>query len=156
MKKYKVTLSDEEMTKLETIVSKGSHKSQKLLNALILLNSNEIKSAVKASNEQISQILYVSMRKIDRVKQRFVAGGLEIAIDGHPKEREYERKIDGELEAHIIALSCSQAPSGFGRWSLRILADKVVELSYIESISHETVRRVLKKTNLSRGKRKDG
>jgi hypothetical protein len=144
------------MTKLETIVSKDSHKSQKVLNALILLNSNEIKGAVKAGNEQISQILHVSMRKIDRVKQRFVEGCPEIALNGHPKEREYERRIDGDLEARIIALSCSQAPSGFGRRSLRMLADKVVELSCVESISHETVRRVLKKTDLSRGKRKDG
>jgi hypothetical protein len=156
MKRYKVILSEDELSLLTIIVNKGSHKSQKVLNALILLNSNENGSTVKPNNEQISQILHISMRKIDRVKQRFVEDGLEIALNGRPREREYERKVDGDLEAHIIALSCSQAPAGFARWSLRMLADKAVELSYTESISHETIRRVLKKTNLSRGRRKDG
>jgi hypothetical protein len=74
------------------------------------------------------------MRKIDRVKQRFVEEGLEIALNGHPKDREYLRKVDGDLEAHLLALSCSKAPAGFARWSLRMLADKVVELKYVESI----------------------
>jgi hypothetical protein len=96
------------------------------------------------------------MRKIDRVKQRFVEEGLEIALNGHPKEREYLHKVDGDLEAHLLALSCSKAPEGFARWSLRMLADRAVELKYVESLSYETVRRVLKKTNLSRGKQKDG
>jgi transposase len=147
MKRYKVTLRADELTQLNTIVSKGSHKSQKVLNALILLNSNEQTGELKPTNEQISQILHVSMRKIDRVKQRFVENGLEIALNGHPKEREYLRKVDGDLEAHLSALSCSKAPAGFARWSLRMLADKAVELKYVESISHETVRRVLKKRN---------
>lgn len=87
------------------------------------------------------------MKKIDRVKKPFVENGLEIALTGHPKEIEYEKKVDGDLEAKLIALSCSEASEGFGRWSLRILADKAVELEYVESISHETIRRVLKKTN---------
>jgi transposase len=156
MKKYRVTLREDELVQLNTIVNKGSHKSQKVLNALILLNSNEKSGEVKPSNEEISKILHVSMRKIDRVKQRFVEEGLEIALNGHPKEREYLRKIDGDLEAHLLALSCSKAPEGFARWSLRMLADKVVELKYVESISYETVRRTLKKTKLSRGRLKDG
>jgi transposase len=156
MKRYKITLNDDELTVLNTIVTKGSHTSQKVLNALILLNSNEKVGEVKPSNEEISKILHVSMRKIDRVKQRFVEESLEIALNGHPKEREYLRKVDGDVEAHLIALSCSKAPEGFAHWSLRMLADKAVELEYVESLSHETVRRVLKKTNLSRGKQKDG
>jgi len=146
MVKYKVTLTKEEQEELRLIVGKGSHKSQKVLNALILLNSNESKDK-KSTHEQISEILQISMRKIDRVKKRFVEDGLEIALNGHPKEREYNRKADGDLEARLIALSCSEAPSGFARWSLRMLAEKAVELHYVESISHETVRRVLKKTN---------
>jgi len=155
MVKYKVTLTSEEVNQLNKIVNKGSHKSQKVLNALILLNSNE-HGDKKHTNEQISDILQISMRKIDRVKRRFVEEGLNIALEGHPQEREYKRKADGDLEARLIALSCGEAPSGFSRWSLRMLADKAVELQYVESISHETVRRILKKTNLNRGKQKVG
>jgi hypothetical protein len=146
MIKYRVTLTKEERKELESIVSKGSHKSQKVLNSLILLNVDEsLPKASRSTNEKISDVIKVSMKKIDRVKKRFVEEGLEIALCGHPKEREYERKVDGDLEAKLTALACSEAPEGFSRWSLRMLADKVVELEYIESISHETVRRVLKK-----------
>ena len=148
MIKYRVSLSEEERKELQTISSKGSHKSQKVLNALILLNvdTNKPKES-RSTNESISNVLNISMKKIDRVKKRFVEDGLEIALYGHPKEREYEKKVDGDLEAKLIALSCSKAPEGFSRWSLRLLADKAVELEYIDSISHETVRRTLKKTN---------
>jgi hypothetical protein len=87
------------------------------------------------------------MKKIDRVKKRFVEEGIEVALDGHKAERTYPKKVDGDFEAHLIALCCSKPPEGYLRWSLRLLADKVVELEYIESISHETIRRTLKKTN---------
>jgi len=148
MIKYKVSLTDEERQELQAISNKGSHKSQKVLNSLILLNSDVNQPQEnRSTNESISKILNISMRKIDRVKKRFVEEGLEIALMGHPKEREYEKKIDGDLEAHLIAISCSEAPEGFSRWSLRMLANKLVELEYIDSISHETVRRTLKKTN---------
>jgi transposase len=153
--KYKVTLTNEEKDQLSMIINKGSHKSQKVLNALILLNCDESEEKTH-TNEQISDILKISMRKIDRVKKRFVEDGLEVALNGQPKEREYVRKADGDLEAHLIALSCSEAPPGFSRWSLRMLADKAVELEYADSLSYETVRRVLKKTNSSHGKHKDG
>jgi hypothetical protein len=148
MAKYIVTLSEEERAELHTISSKGSHKSQKVLNALILLgvDVNQAKES-RSTNESISKVLNISMKKIDRVKKRFVEFGVETALCGHPKEREYEKKVDGGLEAHLIAISCSEPPEGFSRWSLRMLADKVVELEYVDSISHETVRRTLKKTN---------
>jgi hypothetical protein len=148
MIKYIVTLSDEERQNLQEISSKGSHKSQKVLNSLILLSVdvNQPKEA-RSTNESISKVLNISMKKIDRVKKRFVEEGLEIALCGHPQDREYEKKIDGDLEAHLIAISCSEPPDGFSRWSLRMLADKVVELEYVDSISYETVRRRLKKTN---------
>ena len=87
------------------------------------------------------------MKKIDRVKKRFVEEGFDIALNGRRGERVYARKADGDFEAHLIALSCSEPPEGFARWSLRLLADRVVELNYIDSISHETVRHVLKKRN---------
>jgi hypothetical protein len=96
------------------------------------------------------------MRKIDRVKKRFVLDDLDVALDGKKTSRVYDRKADGDFEAHLIALSCSKPPQGFARWSLRLLADKVVELNYIDDISYETVRRVLKKTNLSPGSEKSG
>ena len=96
------------------------------------------------------------MRKIDRVKKRFVVDGLDVALNGKKGSRIYKKKADGDFEAHLVALSCSDPPEGFSRWSLRLLAEKAVELDYIENISHETVRRVLKKTSLNRGGKKVG
>ena len=146
MKKYRVTLTEAEREELSQITNKGSHRSQKVLNALILLNCDEGEyQENKSKNEDISSVLQISMKKIDRVKKRFVEEGLEIALDGHKGQRVYEKKVDGDLEARLIALSCSEAPEGFTRWSLRMLADKAVELEYVDTISHETVRRLLKK-----------
>lgn len=93
---------------------------------------------------------------IDRVKQRFVEEGFDACLERKPMSKTKEKKIDGELEAQLIAMSCSEAPEGFAKWSLRLLADKMVEMKYIESISHETIRKVLKKTNLNHGKQKAG
>jgi len=90
------------------------------------------------------------------VKKRFVEEGLEVALSGRKGSRIYAKKADGDFEAHLVALSCSEPPEGFTRWSLRMLADKVVALDYIDSVSHETVRRILKKTNSSLGDKKDG
>jgi transposase len=157
MKKYKVALYQNERDTLSAITQKGNHKSQKVLNALILLNCDEGEFQENHSkNADIANILHISMKKIDRVKKRFVEEGLEIALNGHKGQRVYEKKADGNLEAHLVALSCSAPPDGFSRWSLRLLADKVVELNYIDSISHETVRRVLKKTKLNPGESKVG
>lgn len=156
MKKYTVTLSKDERIELTALVSKGKHKSQKVINALILLGCDQGEFQNKRSiNEEISRVLNISMKKIDRVKKRFVEEGFDIALDGKKGNRIYVRKTDGDFEAHLIALSCSEPPEGFARWSLRLLADKVVELNYIDSISHEVVRRVLKKTNLNLGAKKD-
>ena len=153
MKKYKVILTAEERSELEAIAAKGSHKSQKVINSLILLNvDNGPHQATPSKNKTISQILKVSDRKIDRVKKRCVEEGLDVALNGQPSSRQYEKKVDGDFEAHLVALSCSEPPEGYARWSLRILADKVVELEYIDSISHETIRRVLKKTKSNPGK----
>ena len=146
MKKYKVTLTESERFRLKAITYKGSHRSQKVLNALILLNCDEgAFQDDRSINEIVASVLRVSMKKIDRVKKRFVEEGIEIALNGRKGERVYSKKADGDFEAHLVALSCSSPPEGFARWSLRLLADRVVELNYIESISHETVRRVLKK-----------
>ena len=146
---YKVTLTQEERSTLLSLTKKGKHSSRKVIHSLILLNSDEgdFSEAPKSTNKTIAEHLQVGERMVERIKKRFVEEGIESALEDKPSEREYQRKADGDLEAHLIALSCSEAPEGFARWSLRMLADKAVELEYVDSISHETVRRVLKKTN---------
>ena len=157
MKKYIVTLTDEERKMLGELTSKGEHKSQKILDALTLLGCDEGEFQEKRStNEEISRVLNTSMRKIDRVKKRFIEEGLDVALNRRKGSRIYVKKADGDFEAHLVALSCSEPPEGFARWSLRLLADKVVELDYIGSISHEAVRRVLKKTKSNLGSKRDG
>ena len=104
----------------------------------------------------MADVLKVSMRKIDRVKKSFVEAGFEIALNGRKGERVYKTKADGDFEAHLIAMSCGKPPEGFSRWSLRLLADQAVELNYIDSISYETVRRVLKKRNQTLAKKRLG
>jgi len=146
--KYKVTMTAQERAMLQAMTTRGRHSSQKILNALILLRCDEGPCQdQKLTNQNIASVLPVSMKKIDRVKRRFVEQGLEAALDKHPAQRQYTRKADGDFEAHLVALSCGQPPQGHARWSLRLLADRMVELHYVEAISHETVRRVLKKTS---------
>jgi transposase len=147
MIKYKVTLTKEERDQLNAIVSKGYHSAQQFRTAYILLNCDEGAYGEKLINEQVSSVLQTSMRMIDRVKQRFVEEGFEACLDRKPLSKTKPKKADGEVEAHLIALSCSKAPEGFSRWSLRMLADKMVKMEYVESISYETIRKVLKKTN---------
>jgi Winged helix-turn helix len=154
---YTVTLTEEERESLHEITSKGKHNSQKVLNALILLNCDKGEWNVNHStNEEISRVLNISMRKIDRVKKRFIEEGLEVALNGGKRNRIYVKKVDGDLEAHLVALSCSEPPEGFARWSLRLLADQIVELGYLENISHETVRSTLKKRNKTLEKERMG
>jgi transposase len=116
---------------------------------LILLNSDEGKFSdfKKKTNKTIADFLKINERTVERIKKRFVEEGFESALEDKPSTREYKRKADGDFEARLVTLSCSKAPDGFSRWTLRMLAEKVVELEYVESISHETVRRTLKKTN---------
>lgn len=146
--RYKVTLSQAERQQLEEITTRGRHSSQKMLNALILLKCDEGRHQDrKLSNQAIADVLPVSLKKIDRVKRRFVEEGLEIALDKRKAERSHTRKADGDFEARLIAISCAKPPPGHSRWSLRLLAERMVELQYVDAISHETVRRVLKKTS---------
>lgn len=157
MKRYRVTLTNDERETLGALISKGKHRSQQILNALILLGCDEGQfQTQRSTNEELARVLNISMRKIDRLKKRFVVDGLEVALRGKKGSRVYAKKADGDFEAHLVALSCSEPPEGFTRWSLRLLADKVVELNYIDSVSHETVRRVLKKTKSSLGNESDG
>jgi transposase len=157
MKRYVVTLTEDEREMLGALTSKGSHRSQKILNALILLACDRGRfQEARSTHEEIARVLQISMRKIDRVKKRFVEEGLEITLNGTKGQRAYKKKADGDFEAHLIALSCGDPPDGFARWSLRLLADQAVALDYIDSVSHETVRRVLKKTKSSLGGTLDG
>ena len=149
---YTIKLTKSEVEELMSIINKGSHTSQTFRVAYILLNCDEGKFSEKVTNEQISKVLKVGMRTIDRVKKRFIEEGFEAVLERRPTQRVYERKMDGDTEAKLVKLCCSEPPKGFAKWSLRLLADKMVELKYVEAISHVTVRSVLKKTNLSLGK----
>ena len=146
--RYKVTLDSQERDVLQRIATRGTHRSQKVLNALILLGCDQGPFQDRPlTNQRIAEALPVSMKKIDRIKRRFVENGVEAALDKQKAKRTYARKADGDVEAHLIALSCGKPPRGHARWSLRLLADRMVELRYVDAISHETVRKVLKKTS---------
>ncbi len=157
MNKYIVTLPKQERELLGDLASKGEPKSQRIINTLILLGCDAGDYQINHSkNVEIMKVLNISMKKIDRVKKRFVEEGIDIALDKRKADRIYKRKVDGDFEAHIIASSCGDPPEGFTRWSLRLLADKAVELEYIDGISHEAIRRILKKTKSSLGCKKGG
>jgi transposase len=153
MNTYKVTLTQEERDQLTEMTRTGTHAARKIIHALILLNVDHgPHNTEQQINEEISKVLQIGMRTIDRVKKRFVEEGFEAALKMAPTTRVYDKLVDGDMEAHLIALACGEPPKGYARWSLRLLADKLVELRIAEGISHETVRRTLKKTNLNLGK----
>jgi len=153
MNTYKVTLTQEERDQLTEMTRTGTHAARKIIHALILLNVDRgLYNTDKQINEEVCKVLKIGMRTIDRVKKRFVEEGLDAALKMAPTSRVYDKLVDGDMEAHLIALACGEPPKGHARWSLRLLADKLVELHIAEGISYETVRRTLKKTNLSLGK----
>jgi transposase len=152
MIRYTIKLSQEEVKELMAIINKGSHTSHTFRTAYILLNCDEGNYSDKATNEQISKLLKVGMRTIDRVKKRFIEEGFEAVLERRASSRVYDVKIDGDVEAKLVKLCCSEPPPGFAKWSLRLLADKMVELQYIDSISYVSIGNVLKKMNLSLGK----
>jgi transposase len=156
MVRYKVTLTGEERSVLASIIGKGHHSSQEFRNACILLNSDEGELGNKSTAENIAKILHIHVKTVERIKQRFVEEGFDRCLSRKEYPEVMDIKADGDFEAHLIALSCSAAPEGYARWSLRLLADKMVELKYVDSISHETVRQTLKKTKLNRGGFKAG
>ena len=142
MEKYIVTLESHERAQLEALVSKGRHASQTVVSALILLNCDtSVERQRRRGSEELAEVLQISAKKIDRVKRCFVEQGLDGVLVRKPSQRVYERIVDGDVEAHLIALSCGEPPEGYARWSLRLLADKAVQLHYVEAISHETIRR---------------
>jgi transposase len=150
-KKYLVRLSETERTELEALVKTGRAAARKRLHAQILLKADEGEHGPAWSDAAVSQALEVGVRTVERVRQCLVEAGLETALNGRPQARYKSPKLDGEHEAHLLAIACSAPPAGRTRWTLRLLADRMVELAYVDTVSYETVRQVLKKTNLSRG-----
>lgn len=145
---YKVTLTKAERERLAAMTTTGRHSAQSILNALILLNCDAgVLQESPRSGAEIASVLRISQRKIDRVKERFVEHGIEAALNKQVPDRPDKRKVDGDLEAHLVALACGRPPEGRAAWTLRLLAGKAVELNCAESLSHETVRQLLKKRN---------
>jgi transposase len=152
-KKYRVTLTPEEREQLEMLVSRGKGAARKLAHARVLLQCDEADGTGPAgSDADVAAALDVSVRTVERVRERFVGQGLDAALVPAPTSRTYARRLDGAQEARLVTLACSAPPGGKARWTLRLLADRMVELSYAGgAVSHETVRQVLKKTSSSRG-----
>lgn len=151
--RYAVDLTDTERATLREIISKNKAKRSTIINAYILLKADR---SCGWTNATIAAAYEVSTKKVEQLKKRFVEEGFEAALSRKPVTNVHRRKMTGDEEAHLIALCCSQAPEGHERWTLRMLADKMVELAIIETVSYETIRRTLKKTNLNLGSRKNG
>lgn len=146
--KYIVELSDEQREYLEKISSSGTYASRQIKRAQILLKSDK---KTKWSYEQISEAFDVSAVTIAKVRKSFTEQGMEVALQRKKPDREYEHIVDGEAEAHLIAIACSEAPAGRVRWTLRLLQTEMIKRNYVDEVSHETIRAALKKTNLSLG-----
>ena len=149
-KKYRVKLTDSERLFLKGLIDSRSAKSVAVKRAYVLLSSDELGEKVWI-DQQIKDAYGVSLRSIERLRQRLCEDGLEIAINGKARPINREKVLTGDVEARLISLRCSDPPLGHTRWTLHLLADKMVEMHYVEHISHESVRRILKKTNLSPG-----
>ena len=150
-KKYIVTLTEEERRMLQGMLSRGKAAARKLMHARILLKADSSDGGPGWDDGAIAEGLEVGRATVERVRKEFVEEGLEAALERRKPRRQYLHTLDGDGEAHLIALACGQAPEGRSRWTLRLLADRMVALEYVEEVSKDTVRRVLKKTNLSLG-----
>jgi transposase len=152
MKKYKVTLAADDRNSLQDLIAAGKASAQKLAHARILLKADAAPSGPAWADARIAEAVEVNVTTIERVRQRFVEQGFEAALVRKKQDRpSRERKLDGQGEARLVALACSDPPRGRARWTLRLLADQLAELEVVDTISTETVRQVLKKTNSSRG-----
>lgn len=150
-KKYLVTLTEAERQQLQGLIAAGKAAARRLIHARILLKADQGPFGPGWSDDAIAEAVEVSRLTIERVRKLFVEEGLEAALNRRRPHRTYQRKLDGEQEARLIAVACSAPPDGRARWTLRLLGDKLVELEVVDTISHETVRQVLKKTKSSRG-----
>jgi len=146
-KKYPVTLTSDERDQLYDLIAAGTAPARRLTHARILLKADQSPGAPAWTDEAIAEAVEISQPTVARIRRQYVEQGLDAALNRRVPRRVYERKLDGEQEARLVALACSEPPTGQARWSLRLLADKLVELEVTESVSFQTVRRVLKKTN---------
>jgi len=150
MKRYQVTLDAQERQELEGMIGRGKADARKLLHARILLQTDAGSPGSVQRDEAVAAGLNTSVRTVERVRQRLVEEGLELALMPRRSRRVYRRKLDGQQEAHLIALACSAPPEGRRCWTLRLLARQMVQLQQVDELSHETVRQTLKKTRSSR------
>ena len=150
-KRYVVALEDEERGALERLIAAGTAPARKLTHARILLKADAQPQGPGWVDERIAEAVEVSQPTVARVRRQYVEEGVEAALNRRAPRREYRRKLDGEQEARLLAVVCSNPPEGEARWTLRLLADKLVELEVVDEVSYQTVRRVLKKTRSSRG-----
>ena len=155
-KKYVVDLTENERHELEKLITTGKHSASRINHARILLKADINQPDGGWPDSEISAALDISIRTIERVRQRFVEESLEASLKRRSGGNSKRRRLDGNQEAHLVALVCGDPPEGRARWTLRLLADQMVELKYVESICHETVRQTLKKTNYSLGGRNAG
>ncbi len=153
-KKYHVTLTEQEQTQLQEIIQKRNEKAVQVKRSYSLLAADE--NGEGLSDEAIKARYRVGLRTIERLRERFVVEGLQAALQGKQRSVYKEKVFDGSVEAHLVALRCSDPPSGYQQWSMRLLAKRMVELAYVEHMSHESVRQVLKKMTSSPGKSNNG
>ncbi len=149
--RYLVTLTSEERQELRSMVSVGKAAARKLVRSRILLLADQAEGGPVKSDPEITDALGCGRATVERVRKQFVEEGLEATLNRKPTIRTYENRLDGKAEAHLVAIVCGAPPEGRARWTLRLLADRMVGLGHIESVSHETVRLTLKKTSSSRG-----
>jgi transposase len=149
--KDRVHLSEAERAYLQTLVGRGTAPARLLTHARILLKANQGAAGPGWADAAIAAAVEVGLSTVARVRQRYVAAGLEAALQRKGPEREYHRTLDGAQEAHLVALAGSTPPAGRKRWTLRLLAERLVQLSVVETVSHETVRQTVKQTNSNRG-----
>ena len=150
-KKYIVTLTAEERGMLRERVSRGKGAARTLMHARILLKADAAEGSPGLDDGTIAREVDVGRATVERVRQDFVEEGLEAALERRKPRRHYERKLDGDGEAHLVAVTCGAPPEGRSRWTLRLLADQMVALEYVDELSYQTVRRVLKKTKSNLG-----
>jgi transposase len=148
-KKYPVILTQTERDDLKMLIASGTAPARKLTHARILLKADQSQEGPAWVDEEVADAVETSQPTVSRVRKQYVEEGLQAALNRRPPNREYRRKLDGEQEARLVALACSEPPEGQARWSLRLLADKLVELEVVDDLSYQTVRRTLKKTNSS-------
>jgi len=153
MKKYKVTLTVQEQADLAKQVSSGKYKNTKLKRAQILLGADESDGGKKMKDEEISHAYGVSIRTIERTRQRFIEDGIQITLNGKPRPVNVPIKMDGDLESHLVVAACSEPPQGYEKWTVKLLTQELIKKGHVVEISEETVRLTLKKTKLNLGAR---